>query len=110
MPSGWWQPAQWSRKSLLGLAPADRGTGGEVTIGKLPKGRDRYVRQLLIHGARSVVSTAHGREDRLSRWVTELKDRSHINVAAVALANKTVRVAWAMLRNGTDYEPEFAVA
>jgi len=44
------------------------------------------------------------------RWVTELAQRSHPNVAAVALANKTVRMAWAMLRHGTDYDPERAVA
>jgi hypothetical protein len=41
-------------------------------------------------------------------WVTDLADRTHPNVAAVALANKTVRIAWAMIRNGTDYDPEFA--
>ena len=56
-----------------------------------------------------MVSQAHLKEDRLSRWVTELKDRSHMNVAAVALANKTVRVAWAMVRDGTDFDPEFAM-
>ena len=57
-----------------------------------------------------MVSKAKHKDDRLSRWVTELANRKHPNVAAVALANKTVRIAWAMLRNGTDYDPELAMA
>lgn len=69
-----------------------------------------YLRSILIHGARSVVSKAKHKDDRLSQWVTELATRSHPNVAAVALANKTVRIAWAMLRNGADYDPEFTTA
>ncbi|MEE8625740.1 MAG: IS110 family transposase, partial [Acidiferrobacterales bacterium] len=48
--------------------------------------------------------------DRLSRWVTGIAKRSHTNVAAVALANKTARIAWAMLRQELDYDPELAVA
>ena len=76
----------------------------------ITKRGDPYLRSILIHGARSVVSTAHRKEDRLSCWVSELKARSHANVAAVALANKTVRIAWAMLTNDTDYKPELAVA
>jgi transposase len=69
---------------------------------------DSYLRSILIHGARAVVSHAHGKDDPLSVWVTELKERSHMNVAAV-LANKTVRIPWSMLRYGTDYDPELAV-
>jgi transposase len=65
---------------------------------------------MLIHGARSVVSRAKLKDDRLSRWLTQLAERSHTNVAAVALANKTARIAWAMLHYGTDYDPQFAVA
>ena len=57
-----------------------------------------------------MLTQAGGRDDRLSVWVTELEKRSHRNVATVALANKTVRVAWAMLREGTDYDPELVVA
>jgi transposase len=94
----------------VGLTPRCHGTGGRNRLMGITKQGDLYLRSILIHGARSAVSTAHRKEDRLSRWATELRDRSHMNVAAVALANKTVRVAWAMLRNGTDYEPEFTVA
>jgi transposase len=94
----------------LGLTPRHHGTGGKNRLMGITKRGNPYLRNILIHGARSVVSIAHRKEDRLSRWVSELKERSHPNVAAVALANKTVRVAWAMLRNGTDYEPELMTA
>jgi transposase len=56
-------------------------------------------------------SWSHGASlpnDRLSRWGTDIAQRSHPNVAAVALANKTARVAWAMLRHKTDYDPALA--
>jgi transposase len=92
----------------VGLTPRHHGTGGKNRIYGLSKEGDRYLRSILIHGARAVVSQAKRRDDRLSLWVTDLKERSHMNVAAVALANKTVRMAWSMLRNGTDYEPELA--
>jgi transposase len=58
---------------------------------------------------RGVASAKH-KDYHLSRWVTELSERSHPNVAAVALANKTVRIAWAMMNHDADYDPEFAVS
>ncbi len=94
----------------IGLTPGHHGTGGKNRLMGITKRGDSYLRGILIHGARSVVSQAHRKDDRLNRWATELKDRSHANVAAVALANKTVRIAWAMLTYGTEYEPELAVA
>jgi transposase len=94
----------------VGLTPRHHGTGGKNRLMGITKRGDRYLRSILIHGARSAVSQTHRKEDRLSRWASGLKQRSHTNVAAVALANKTVRVAWAMLRHGTDYDPGFAVA
>jgi hypothetical protein len=50
------------------------------------------------------------RDDKLSLWVTSLAKRRHANVAAVALANKTVRMAWAMMRHNMDYDPAYALA
>lgn len=94
----------------VGLTPRCHGTGGKNRLMSMTKQGDRYLRSILIQGARAVVSQAGRRDDRLSVWVTELKERSHMNVASVALANKTVRVAWAMLRDGTEYDPELAVA
>ena len=96
--------------AAVGLTPRHHGTGGKNRLFGITKQGDRYLRSILIHGARAVVSQAKRRDDRLSRWVTELEQRSHMNVAAVALANKTVRMAWAMLHHGTGYDPELAVA
>jgi transposase len=63
------------------------------------------LRSLLIHGARAVIRTARAKDDPLSKWVIRIADRRHPNVAAAALANKTTRIAWAMLNRGTNYQP-----
>ena len=94
----------------IGVTPRHAGTGGKNLIYGITKRGDPYLRSILIHGARAVVSQAKRRDDALSRWVTDLADRTHTNVAAVALANKTARMAWAMLRHGTDYDPDLARA
>ena len=95
--------------AALGLTPRQYSSGGKQRLLGISKRGDAYMRTLLIHGARSVVSQAKHREDRLSRWVTGIATRRHPNVAAVALANKTARMAWAMLRHGTDYDPDFVM-
>lgn len=89
----------------LGLTPKHHGTGGKDRVLGISKRGDAYLRQLLVHGARSAVRTAKHKDDPLSRWIQELLERKHSNVVTVALANKTARMAWAMLRHGTDYEP-----
>jgi transposase len=91
----------------LGLTPRQHSSGGKERLLGISKRGDAYLRSILIHGARSVVSQCQHKEDRLSRWMTELAERRHPNVAAVALANKTVRMAWAMMTSGSDYDPEF---
>ena len=92
--------------AALGLTPRQHSSGGKERLLGISKRGDAYLRTLLIHGARSVIRTAKGKEDRLSRWVVALAARSHPNVAAAALANKTARMAWAMMRKGTDYQPD----
>jgi transposase len=96
--------------AALGLTPRQHSSGDKHRLLGISKRGDVYLRTLLIHGARAVVSQAKHRDDPLSCWVTEIAQRSHTNVAAVALANKTARIAWAMLRQGTDYDPQLAVA
>jgi transposase len=96
--------------AAIGLTPRQHSSGGKDRLLGISKRGDVYLRCLLIHGARAVVSQAKHRDDRLSRWATGIAQRRHPNVAAVALANKTARMAWAMLRNESDYDPDFAIS
>ena len=96
--------------AAIGLTPRQHSSGGKDRLFGITKRGDVYLRTLLIHGARAVVARAKHKDDRLSRWVTNIATRRHPNVAAVALANKTARTAWAMLRNETNYDPDFAIS
>ena len=88
----------------LGLVPKQNSTGGKTVLLGISKRGDRYLRTLLIHGARSVVSRAEGKDDARSRWITQLKQRCGMNKACVALANKNARIAWALLATGNRYQ------
>src|ERR1700693_6393663 len=94
----------------LGLTPKQNSSGGKEKLLGISKRGDSYVRCLLVHGARSMISASKGKEDRLSQWVTRIASTRHPNVAAVAMANKTARIAWAMIRNGSDYQTELDAA
>ena len=90
-----------------GLVPGQHSSGGKDRLLGISKRGDAYLRTLLIHGARSVILAAEDKDDRLSRWLQSLCSRRNKNVAAVALANKTMRMAWALLARGADYDPEY---
>lgn len=92
----------------LGLTPKHCGTGGRERILGISKRGDAYLRTMLIHGARSAVHAARGKSDPLSRWINGLLERRHVNVVIVALANKTARMAWALVRNDRDYDPSWS--
>lgn len=92
----------------LGLTPKKNSSGGKERLLGISKRGDSYVRCLLIHGARAMIRFAKGKDDPLSRWVLRISATRHPNVAAVALANKIARIAWAMMKNGTDYQPALA--
>lgn len=92
--------------AAFGLTPGQHSSGGKERLLGISKRGDVYLRSLLIHGARAVIRTAKDKDDRLSQWVTRLAARRHPNVAGAALANKTTRMAWAMMKNGTDYQPD----
>lgn len=96
--------------AALGLTPRQHSSGGKDRLLGISKRGDAYLRSLLIHGARSTLWHAKHKQDRLSRWMNDLSARRHPNVAAVALANKTVRMAWAMMQNESDYDPDFVAA
>ncbi len=94
----------------LGLTPRQHSSGSKDRLLGISKRGDAYVRSLLVHGARSALRTAPTKEDRLSQWVVRLAQRAHPNVASVALANKTARLAWALLHHQCDYQPTLAAA
>ena len=64
------------------------------------------MRTLLIHGARAALRTAGKKNDPRSRRVMRVSERRHRNIAAVALANKNARIAWALLSRGGTFDPE----
>lgn len=87
----------------IGLVPRQHTTGDKPRLLGISKRGDKYIRTLLIHGARSVVNRIEGKTDRRSRWLQSLVARRGKNKAAVALANKNARVIWAMLSRGESY-------
>lgn len=87
----------------LGLTPREHSSGGKQRLGGISKQGDKYVRMLLIHGARAALNAAANKTDRRSRWVVSLAARRNKNIATVALANKNARIAWAILSRGEDY-------
>jgi transposase len=90
--------------AALGLVPKHEGTGGTVRLGGMSKRGDRYLRSLLIHGARSVITHRREKQDPVSRWVHRLVERRGMNKAVVALANKNARVAFALLARDQEYD------
>jgi transposase len=92
--------------SYFGITPKEHSSGAKRRLGSINKAGDTYLRTLLIHGARAVLLAA-GRAknpDRLQAWVLRLHDRRGHNRAAVALANKIARIAWAVWTKGTLYQ------
>lgn len=87
----------------LGLVPKQHSSGNTIRLSGVSKRGDRYVRTLLIHGARSVVKRCETKTDKRSMWIADKKRRSGYNKAAVALANKNARIIWAMLATGECY-------
>lgn len=89
----------------LGVVPRQHSTGGKPQLLGISKRGDRYLRSLLVHGARAVVRQAGHKEDRLSRWVNRIRTERGYNKAVVALANKMARIGWAVLRHQAAYRP-----
>jgi len=87
----------------VGLVPRQHSSGGKERLLGMSKRGNPYLRTLLVHGARSVIRHASGKEDRTSQWLGQLVERRGKNRAAVALANKNARIIWAMLTRDEDY-------
>jgi len=87
----------------LGLVPRQSTTGGKSRLLGVSKRGNKYLRKLLIHGARAALPHIAERDTALGRWAKNLRARVHKNVAIVALANKLARIAWAVLRRGEKF-------
>jgi transposase len=92
--------------SRIGLAPKEHSSGDRRRLGRISKRGDAYLRTLFVHGARSVL--CHARRptvtDPLLLWARQLEQRVGHNKAAVALANKLARIAWAVWHDDTEYQ------
>ena len=87
----------------LGLVPRQSTTGGKPRLMGISKRGNKYLRTLLIHGARAALPHLAEKETTLGRWAKNLLSRVHQNVAVVALANKLARICWAVLRSGQKF-------
>ena len=88
----------------LGLVPRQHSSGGKQLLLGISKRGDRYLRTLLIHGARSVIYRIKNKQSKRALWLKQLIDRRGIHRAIVALANKMARMAWVILNKGAQYQ------
>jgi transposase len=95
----------------VGMVPRECSTGGKQKLLGISKRGNAYLRTLFVQGARSVVQQRHKQAPGLSHWLAQLLVRAHQNVVIVALANKMVRMAWAVLCKNESYRaPALAVS
>jgi transposase len=89
----------------LGIVPREHSTGGQQKLLGISKRGNSYLRRLFVQGARAVLQQHTKQSSGLSTWLAQLTSRTHRNVAAVALANKLARIAWAVLAKNERYRP-----
>jgi transposase len=90
----------------LGMTPRQNSSGGKERLGRTSKRGDKYIRSLLTAGAVAVLRHARNRPTRDGEWVRALLARKPTKLAAVALANKTARIVWAVMMRGDGYQPK----
>lgn len=91
--------------AFLGLVPRQNSSGGKDRLGRISKMGDGYLRKLLVVGATSVIRRAKADALAAGPWVRSLLERRPARVVTVAMANKTARIAWAILTRGEVYRP-----
>ena len=89
----------------LGIVPREHSTGGQQKLLGISKRGNSYLRRLFVHCAHAVLQQHTKQSSGLSAWLAQLTSRTHRNVAAVALANKLARIAWAVLAKNEPYRP-----
>ena len=89
--------------AFLGLVPRQNSSGGKERLGRISKMGDGYLRKLLVVGATSVIRRAGSNTSATGVWVRSLLERKPARVVTVAMANKTARIAWAVLARGETY-------
>jgi transposase len=94
----------------VGMVPRQCSTGGKQKLLGISKRGNAYLRTLFVQGARSVVQQRHRQAPSLSSWLAQLLARAHQNVVIVALANKMVRMAWAVLCKDERYHAPVSAA
>jgi transposase len=89
----------------LGLVPKQMSTGDRTILGRISKRGNRYLRTLLMQGARVILlRPANWAKHSFGPWLTAAANRLHHNVLATALANKLARIAWTVLVQARSYE------
>jgi transposase len=88
----------------LGLVPKQCSSGGKERLLGISKRGDKYLRSLLIHGARAVIFKHKNKDDTKSKWAKQLVERRGINKAVVAVANKNARIIWAKLTGAQPWQ------
>jgi len=96
-------PSSRDYAASLGVVPRQHSSGGKFVYLGISKRGNKYIRTLLIHGARSVLKNSGKKTDKLSLWLQSLVERRGFNKAAVALANKNARILWAMATQKKEY-------
>jgi transposase len=90
----------------MGLVPRQHSTGGKARLYGITKRGNRYLRMILVHGARAVVLRSKRERIPMGSWLTSLEARAPRNVLIIAMANKLARIAWAVLSTGQDYRTD----
>jgi transposase len=89
----------------LGIVPRQNSSGGKERLGRITKWGDSYIRKLLVVSSCALIRYARGKAPGAS-WLTGVLARRPAKVAAVAMANKTARIIWAVLRDGRTFQKE----